>query len=221
MPQNVTKFRVNITNLKVSDGELKNITGVNVADIGMEYIGTVIAGIIGGTMLLVPVGFLTALLLRILPGLEVGFWLTIKTAAVLSYLPVMWWGIRNIRKSGHIRKRLKPLLQEVKNYNQLVSHINTIDQLAKAGNPVQVEDRETVVKGIQTMREQLVRALKTERILRENPGFQSSEFSLDLAPLYVLEVQQQATEYHNVLQNTLQIGRNVQQEVVNLYKTSD
>jgi hypothetical protein len=112
-----------------------------------------------------------------------------------------------------MKKRLGSLLKEVKHYNQLVTHIETLDQLADVGNPVQIEDRDTVLKGLSTMREQLVRALKTERILRDKPEFESSEFSLDLASLHALEVQQQATEYSRVLQDTLRIGESVQQEL--------
>lgn len=206
MPQDVTT-------LKLSERELKKLTGINVADMNTEYIGTILAGITVGTILLVPVGFLTAFLWGLIQGSAVEFSATVKIAALIVYTPLGLWIGRGLRKSKKMKKRLDPLLKEVKNYNQLVRHIETLDQLADVGNPVQVEDRDTVLKGLYAMREQLVRALKTERILRDKPEFQSSEFSLDLTSLYALEVQQQATEYSKVLQDTLQIGESVQQEL--------
>ncbi len=202
-----------IVKLKLSHGELKTLTGVNVADMRTEYAGTIIATILAGSLLLIPVGLLTALILWVVQRSIAGFWTTLNIAALFSYLPVGWWAIRNMRTSANVKKRLAPLLQDVDKYNRLVAHIDTLEQLAKIGNPVQVQDRETVLTGLQAMREQLIRALKTERILRDKPEFQSSEFSLDLTALYALEVQQQATEYHKVLQDTLHIGESVQTEL--------
>ncbi len=202
-----------VAKLTLSNGELKTLTGVNVADMGTEFVGTMIATTIAGSLLLIPVGLLTALILGVAQGSIAGFRLTITIAALFSYLPVGWWAFRNMRASARTKKHLAPLLQEVKNYNNLVAHIHTVDQLAEIGNPVQVQDRDTVLTGLKTMREQLVRALKTERILRDKPEFQSSEFSLDLTSLYALEVEQQATEYHKILHDTLQIGESVQTEL--------
>jgi len=202
-----------VVKLKLSNGELKTLTGVNVADMGMEFAGTIIATTVAGSLLMIPVGLVTALILGVAQGSIAGFWPTITIAALFSYLPVGWRAFRNMQASVRIKKHLAPLLEEVKNYNNLVAHIHTIDQLAEIGNPVQVQDRDTVLTGLKTMREQLVRALKTERILRDKPEFQSSEFSLDLTALYALEVEQQATEYHKILHDTLQIGESVQTEL--------
>jgi len=202
-----------VAKLTLSDGELKTLTGVNVADIGTEFAGTIIAATVAGSLLMIPIGLLTALILGVAQGSIAGFWPTITLAALFSYLPVGWWAFRNMQASGRIKKHLEPLLQEVKNYNDLVAHIHTVDQLAEIGNPVQVQDRDTVLTGLKTMREQLVRALKTERILRDKPEFQSSEFSLDLTSLYALEVEQQTTEYHKILHDTRQIGKSVQTEL--------
>lgn len=199
--------------LDIGKKELKHLVGFQIIDMRTDYLRTLIVGIIAGTVFIIPVGFLTAFLWGVLQGSAVELATTIKIAALISYSLLALWVIKEWRRSHSIRKRLLPLLKEVEKYNRLVSHIETIDRLAEVGNPVQVEDRETVLQGLQAMREQLVRALKTERILRDKPEFQSSEFSLDLTPLYALEVQQQATEYHKVLQDTLQIGVSVQKEL--------
>jgi hypothetical protein len=207
--------------LALSKKELKQLVGFQVADMSTDYLGTLIVGIIAGTVLILPVGLLTAFLWGVLQGSAVELATTIRIAALISYSVLALWILKEWRRSHSIRKRLSPLLKEVEKYNRLVAHIETIDQLAEIGNPVQVEDRETVIQGLQAMREQLVRALKTERILRDKPEFQSSEFSLDLTPLYALEVQQQATEYHKVLQDTLQIGESVQAELQRIAESKE
>ena len=46
--------------------------------------------------------------------------------------------------------------------------VNLADQLVEAGNPIKLNDRGTVIDALRITRAGLVRALKTEKILREN-----------------------------------------------------
>ena len=49
-------------------------------------------------------------------------------------------------------------------------------------------DRDKVVKALEVMKEDLTRALKTEKILRDNPQFKPEYFSIDLTTLRALQV---------------------------------
>jgi len=49
-------------------------------------------------------------------------------------------------------------------------------------------NRDKVVKALEVMKEDLTRALKTEKILRDNPQFKPESFSIDLTTLRALQV---------------------------------
>ena len=63
-------------------------------------------------------------------------------------------------------------------HNEIILNINTLDQLQAVGNPVQLNEREKVLESLRINREILVRALKTDKILRENPDFRPDQFNI-------------------------------------------
>ena len=65
-------------------------------------------------------------------------------------------------------------------------------------------------------RDHLVRAFRTERILRENPDFKREQFRIDLTAYHALQVSEQASDYGQFLDAALQIGAEVQGEMVKL-----
>jgi hypothetical protein len=117
---------------------------------------------------------------------------------------------------------LGALLDEVDHYNhtiqKLTSYFDAIDQLANAGNPVQIQDREKTIGAFQGMRADLIRALKTERVFRENPHLQPEQFSIDFVPLKTLEFDEQAKDFERLVNETIEIGSKVQEEMKNLSK---
>lgn len=69
-------------------------------------------------------------------------------------------------------RNLGKLILEVIAYNNIIYGIDINDRIEEAGNPdVQLQEREKVLAALQLTREDLVRALRTERILRENAKF--------------------------------------------------
>ena len=115
---------------------------------------------------------------------------------------------RTRREYGHILG----LLKETEHFNSIVENITILDQLKDAGNPVELSDRTRVVQGLTTMREDLVRAFKTERILRENPQFRPEHFEVDLTALSASQLSECSSEYGRLLDEALQIGTSVQKE---------
>lgn len=105
------------------------------------------------------------------------------------------------------------LLIEVKNHNKVLYQINVLDQLNQIGNSVSLKDRDKVIQALTITRSNLVQALKTEKILRENPGFRPETFSVDLTSLRSLNVEETTTEYSKLLNNALQIGIDIQEEI--------
>jgi hypothetical protein len=103
--------------------------------------------------------------------------------------------------------------KEINQYYQLILNINTLDQLEAVGNPVKLNEREKVLEALRINRENLVRALQTERILRENPQFRPEQFNIDLSDLRSLQATEKATEYGRFLDEALQIGVSVQTEM--------
>lgn len=103
--------------------------------------------------------------------------------------------------------------KEINQYYQLILNINTLDELEAAGNPVKLNEREKVLEALRINRENLVRVLQTERILRENPQFSPEQFNIDLSGLRSLQATEKATEYGRFLDEALQIGVSVQTEM--------
>lgn len=117
---------------------------------------------------------------------------------------------------------LMSLKTDVENFNKLIKAIDIKDQLEEAGNTgMNLKEREKVVAALQLARQDLVRALKTEKILRENQDLMMNNpelFTNNLSGLTALQVNEQATELSQILSSTLQVAVDVQEEMINLQK---
>ncbi|MBE9040846.1 hypothetical protein IQ235_08645 [Oscillatoriales cyanobacterium LEGE 11467] len=115
------------------------------------------------------------------------------------------------------RQILRNILDKVYSYIKLIRAIDINDQLEAAGNPtLNLSDRHQVIEAISSAQEDLLRALKTERILRDNKEFIANNphmFVSNLTALPTLQVSEQASEYGRLLDETLQIAVGVRQEI--------
>jgi hypothetical protein len=104
-------------------------------------------------------------------------------------------------------KVLSALIAEIRKYNavteELAYNIHVIDQLQEAGEAVKIKDRDNVLGAFRTMRNDLIRALKVERILRENPRFKPELFSINFAPLEDLKLSQQVANCEQLVNDAL------------------
>jgi hypothetical protein len=105
------------------------------------------------------------------------------------------------------------LLGDVKNHNKLINQLDIMDQLKSVGNQVNLEDRAKIIEALTITRDNLVKSLKTEKILRENPGFRPESFAVDLTSLRSLQMSEQSNEYGQLLNQALQIGISIQDEI--------
>ena len=140
---------------------------------------------------------------------------------ILLYL--LWKGKSKFLKQN-MTNSLRILLNDVERYNSVIKAIDINDQIEDAGNlGVSIQAREKVLLALELTRNDLIRALKTERILRENKSFiitNSDLFTNNLAALASMQVTEEATEHGRLLNEALQISLDVQQEMKNLQSQS-
>jgi hypothetical protein len=112
------------------------------------------------------------------------------------------------------------LLDEVERYNAVIKAIHINDQLQEAGTTeMSLSDRQKVLEALTLIKEDLVRALRAERILRENQRFLGSNPELlatNLRTLQTLQVNDRASEYGRLLNEALQIAADVSEEMTKL-----
>ncbi|ARV58320.1 hypothetical protein BZZ01_06445 [Nostocales cyanobacterium HT-58-2] len=113
-------------------------------------------------------------------------------------------------------RTLRVLLEQVDKYHAVIKAMDSHDQLVISGNTeTHLTDREKVVAALQLTREDLVRALKTERILRDNKSLSNNQELLvnNLTNLQTLQVSTEAGEYAQYLNQSLQIALDVQAQI--------
>ncbi|MEH2263904.1 hypothetical protein [Nostoc sp.] len=145
-----------------------------------------------------------------------GVWVGGLTQSILYFI----WRSRSKIVKLNMTSSLRILLNDVERYNTVIRAIYINDQIEEAGNPeVLIKERESVIAALKLTKADLVRALKTERILRENKSFILSNTELfvnNLATLTAMQVNEQATEHGRLLNEALQIALDVQDEMKRL-----
>ncbi|MEB3219692.1 MAG: hypothetical protein VKN72_26135 [Nostocales cyanobacterium 94392] len=210
--------------LEITKGELRRLTGVDPEDVFRPSIlknreqrfGFLINEVITALALTpIVVGFIYAFI--ILPTIGSSLLLGV---GLLVLVPIMVVLSRILWQRKTCPKSLTKLLDEVDQYHEVIQAIDINDQLDTAGNTQsQISDRHQVIAALQLIREDLVRALKTERILRDNKKLLANNQDLfvnNLAHLQALQVSTEAGEYAQLLNQSLQIAVDVQSQIRNL-----
>lgn len=212
--------------LEISKGELRRLTGFDPEDVfrpsvlrdSKKRLGFLINEMLV-TLALTPiiVGFIYAFI--ILPTIGSSIRLGIL---LLILVPIPIVVGRSLWRQLTCPQALTILLDEVDKYHDLIKTIDINDQLAASGNSQSsINDRDKVTAALQLIREDLVRALKTERILRDNKKLLANNQELfvnNLVSLQALQVSNQAGEYAQLLNQSLQIALDVQAEIRKLQK---
>lgn len=145
-----------------------------------------------------------------------GLWVGGLTQTILYLI----WRSKSKVVKLNMTNSLQILLNDVERYNSVIRAIDINDQIEEAGNPeVLIKERENVLAALKLTKADLVRALKTERILRENKSFILSNTELfvnNLATLTAMQVNEQATEHGRLLNEALEIALDVQHEMKRL-----
>ncbi|MBD2384842.1 hypothetical protein [Cylindrospermum sp. FACHB-282] len=212
--------------LEISKGELRRLTGFDPEDVFRPSImadrekrlGFLLnEGLVAIALTPIIVGFIYAFL--ILPTIGSSIKLGILLLIVVPMAVILGRSLWRRFTCPHL---LTILLDEVDKYHQVITAIDIHDQLATTGNsPSSLKDRDQVLAAMELIREDLVRALKSERILRDNKKLLANNQELfvnNLANLQALEVSSQAGEYAQLLNQSLQIAIDVQAEIRKLQK---
>lgn len=135
--------------------------------------------------------------------------------AVITAIISRYIWLKKIKNS--VQQHLLSILKDVDKYNIIIKAIKINDELEEAGNPdLSIDNREKVMEVLNMTRADLVRALKTERILRENKDFIATNpelFANKLTSLTELQFNAQASEHGRLLNEALQIAVSAQEEM--------
>ncbi|BAY62505.1 hypothetical protein NIES22_25790 [Calothrix brevissima NIES-22] len=207
--------------LEISKGELRRLTGFDPEDVFRPSImadrerrlGFLInEGLVALALTPIIVGGIYAFI--ILPAIGSSIKLGIL---LLILVPIAVIVGRSLWRKFTCPQGLTILLDEVDKYHAVINAIDINDQLATSGNSQSsIDDRDRVISALQLIREDLVRALKTERILRDNKKLLANNQELfvnNLANLQALQQSNQAGEYAQFLNQSLQIALDVQAEI--------
>lgn len=209
----ITTVQPDLQGLELTKGEIRHLSAIGVDAIFnpptlrkfvWEIIKTFgVIGLLASSSLLLGYFFPRDLLLIV----------SVHTAAA-GWL--LFHDIKKIVRSQKSQNFIK-LLDDVKQYNSVIKAIDINDQIEAAGNPgVRIQDREKVIEALKLTREDLCRALKTERILRENEHFiqiNPQLFANNLTALTALQVSDLASDRGRLLNEALKIAVGVQAEM--------
>ena len=227
----IDKF--NLEGLEITKGELKHLSGINLKGIPLDKPSTLRRAIKHQIWLeilftsLIPVYFflIKYILWAIFSDIDAES--STNNEPILSLIfsslitIVIYAKLRELFKNRRVPKSLIPLLEEVSRYNQISKIVEVQNQLESAGNPGVLVDKEKISEALELTRADLVRALKTERILRENKdiiNIRPELFETNLASLSLraLDISEKAGESGQLINEVLQVAIGVQEEVKKL-----
>jgi hypothetical protein len=217
--------------LPITRDELDHLTGL---DIGSVFMGGIIRpsvfgsrrrllslliteALVMGTLFIIGVGLALVLVRQWEDFNHLGLVL-LGVAAMVGVGEIAWHLYQ--RHRGKSLCTLAHLLDEVDRHNDIVRALQVMQDLevARTGEftPPDLDD---IIQALQATRESLVSALQTDKILRHHHTLvhQRQELSAaieaNLLMLKALQVNHQASEYQQFLQEALEIGLAVQQEL--------
>jgi hypothetical protein len=209
-------MRADIQGLEISVGELKRLSGAGPDRVYRPASATKFAREALKTVGLIVLVLISCwLLVAIFPRAYL-FWFALHLAAIAGLIFEDAWKIWCSSQNKHLIN----LFDDVDRYNGIIKAIEINDKIEDAGNAeVKVGDRPKVIQALQLIRNDLVRALKTERILRENKKFvatNSELFANNLRTLNSLQISDRTSEQGRLLNEALQLAIGVQAEMKKL-----
>ncbi len=185
----------------------------------LSFVLTEVTLILLAMIVAIPIGLVT--IRRITNAIQdpatIAYFLGV-TLGVACLLTLLWNGIWWFKAQQLYV--LAALLDDVDRYNEVIHAVDLLDRLEAAGNShISLDNRVEILQALGLVRESLVCGVMTDRILRENRGLLSRRHDLvaniesNLSTLRTIEVTHQASEYGELLQQALQIGTSVHQEI--------
>lgn len=218
------RMRSDLKSLEVTRREFRKLTGISTDAIPMQAPRLSAYRQVAVSISLVFFGFLGVIC----------FWSIAINPVLAAFVILLAVGISILlmqiansfyRKALHHYNSMEPLREliiEIQKHKDVIKAIDIRDQLEDAGNKaIASENRQRVVEALRLTRADLIRALKTEKILRINQAFIAQNpdmFAGNLAAVRALQLNDQAGDWAKLLNQTLQIAVEVQEE---MYKLQD
>ncbi|MCL1465192.1 hypothetical protein [Argonema galeatum] len=214
-------MRSDIQGLEITKGELRHLSGVDPDDVfrssmlresGKQLTFLFNELLIALALTPIIVGALYTFIIRPIRGASINWAILLLIIVPISVIAGRWFWLRS-----NSPKLLVNLLDDVDRYHAVLQAIDISDRLETAGSSGgALTDRTQVIAALQLTREDLIRALMSERILRENKNLIAANpelFTNNLRALEAMQVNTQAGEYGRLLNEALQIGLSVQEEM--------
>ncbi|MDY6936803.1 MAG: hypothetical protein SWY16_03970 [Cyanobacteriota bacterium] len=213
--------------LEISPGELRHLSGCDPSEVfrpakmkHRRYLLNFLFQEFLVSLALTPVlvGFLYIFVIRPMLGSSL-----LAALACLVVMPVAVTAGRGVWRKFTTPESLVALLDDVDRYHSTLKAVEIGDSLEAAGSSDgRARDRQTLISALQLTRTDLVRALKTERILRDNKDFIATNpelFASNLTAIEALQVSDRGSAYSKFLNDALQIGMSIQEEMRKLQES--
>lgn len=187
----------------------------------LEFASYFFAFLLVSSLFLCPIVWITSNVLGILiEGLKQNLSSALRIAAYIS-TPLSIWITFSLLSDFKERQKsliyLRTLFEDFERYNQVIQAIHVKDQLEEVESRVpNSEEREALLQTLLIMRGDLIRALKIEKILRENQkvvDLNPDIFESSFTALQVERIQKRGNEYSQLISETLKIGVHVRSEM--------
>ncbi len=215
-----TTMQPDLHGLEISKGEIKHCSGVSINAVFRPPTFRKFVSELGKTSLVILFICLSGLVLGVI------FPENLLALAIVDGIASVILLADDLRKIcfSYKNRNLVRIFEDVRRFNSVIKAIDINDQLEEVGNvEVQLKNRERVIHALRLVRDDIIRALKTERILRDNAKFMklnSSLFEANLTALMALQENEIAGEHGRLLNEALQIVVDVQEEMRKLQNKS-
>jgi len=128
------------------------------------------------------------------------------------------WRSVDLSRQARQLDQLASMWLDVDRFNKTLANIHVVDRLQAAGNPVEVGSRAEVLKQLAETKKQLLRAIETYAILRDNPDFEwgMNEITSLVDNKAVREIENRAGDLAEAYSNALEIEMNARKMLSSL-----
>jgi hypothetical protein len=228
-------MQLDLADLRITPKELEHLTGLDISDTFMGRVyrpsvfrhrdrlfSFILTELLTFGLILIfclPISLVVARGIGHMSGdANSTFWFLVMALGLSVAIALFWNGYMWMQNKS--LKVLAHLLDEVDKHNEIIQAVHIIDELGTIKtSTVVLLDRDEVVHALTATRESLVCGLMTEKILRKHKLFIARRYELftnietNLARLQHLQVNSQANEYGQLLNEALRIGRSVHREM--------
>ncbi len=221
---------MNLDNLRITNRDLDELTGLDISDLSMGW-GTRLSVFQRPRLFwawLINQGLVLAVTLVLwLPASLVlgrnlaGPMVFIGVGIVGAFSTTIAHGFYSIRK-GQQLKVLSHLLDEVDRFNEMIKAVEILEELRQTDNTsrhLKLDNPEAVKEALHLTRESLVCGLMSDKIMRKHQRFITRRHELfasietNLSNLQTLQAIEMAGDYGQLLNEALQVGTSVHQEL--------